>query len=596
VDVDRARAELSTISAQLAREYPTTLGTMTATIVPLREHLAGPIAVPMRVLLGAVILVLLLGCANVASLLLARGAERQREFAIRTAIGASRWRMIRQTLVESLVLSVLSCLAGLAVAYAAIRAFVTVGSHTVPQLSGLALDLRLVLFAVATSCAIAVVVGFWPAIRLSRIAIRAGLNEGVGSTTSSLDQRRFLSALIVSEVALALVLLVTAGLLIRSFTMLANVDPGFDRANVAVLQVFAYGDRYRNDQQRMAFFDQTRERMRAVPGVERVGLVSAMPFINANINIQGGFRVEGRPVPPEREQPNTYLTVATGDYFRAMGIELKSGRLFGEDDRAGSTAVALVNDQVAEQFWPGQSPVDQRISVNWLGRWRTLQVVGVVSRLRHDALDRDPRPEVFMALTQAPFGSMTFVVSTTGDAAALVPALRARIWETDPTLPVYDTSTVDALVAQSLAPRRFITDLLSVLAGLAFVLATLGIYGILSFTTAQRTREMGVRIAVGGEARDIVKLVLSESARLVIVGASLGLIASLGIARLISALLYATSPTDPLTLAGTTALLTVVALLACYFPARRATRIDPLTALRAQSGPPFQAARPALSF
>jgi putative ABC transport system permease protein len=582
VDVSGARAEMSTVSAQLAREYPNTLGAMTGTIVPLREHLAGPIAVPMRVLLAAVILVLLLGCANVASLLLARGADRQREFAVRAAIGASRWRMIRQTLVESLVLSTLSCLGGLAIARAAIGGFVAVGSRTVPQLGELSLDPRLVLFALATSCVIAVVVGLWPALRLSRMTVRAGLNEGVGSTTSTIEQRRFLSALVIAEVALALVLLITAGLLIRSFATLAGVDPGFAKANVAVLQVFVYGPRYQNDQQRMTFYEQTLERMRAVTGVERVGLVSAMPFINANINIQGGLRVEGRPIPPEREQPTTYLTVASADYFRVMGIGLKAGRLFTEDDRADATPVALVNDKIAEQFWPGASPVDQRISVNWLGRWRTVQVVGVVRRLRHDALDRDPRSEVFLSLTQAPFGSMTFVARTTSDAAAMVPTLRSRIWETDPTLPVYDTSTVDALVAQSLAPRRFITDLLSILAGLAFVLATLGIYGILSFSTAQRTREMGVRIAIGGEARDIVRLVLSESARLVAVGVSLGLLASLAVTRVISALLYATSPTDPLTLAGTTVLLTLVALLACYFPARRATHIDPLTALRAQ--------------
>jgi putative ABC transport system permease protein len=580
--LDQAQAELTTISSQLAREYPNTLGSMTATIVPFREYLAGPIHTPLRVLFGAVVLVLLLACANVASLLLARAADRHREFALRAAIGASAWRMIRQTLVESVVLSIVACLAGLGVAYAAIDAFVGVGSSTVPQLSELALDRRLVLFALGTSFVTAIVVGLWPAIRLSRTAARDELAASATSTTGSHDRRRFVSVLVVAEVALALVLLVTAGLLIRSFTSLNSVDPGFARTNVAILQVFAYGERYRTDAQRTAFFDQSVERMRTVPGVERVGLVSAMPFAAANINIEGGFRVEGRPVPPEAERPSSFLTVANADYFRALDIQLKGGRLFGNDDRAGSTAVALVNDQIAERFWPGASPIDQRISVNWLGQWRTLQVVGVVSRLRHDALDRATRPEVFMPFSQTPFGSMTVVVRTSGDAGAAIPALRSRVWEVDPAMPIYDASTVAALVEYSLASRRFVTDLMSVLAALAFLLATLGIYGILSFSTAQRTREIGIRMAVGGKSGDILSLVLGESVRLVAVGSALGLLGSLAAARLIAALLYSTSPTDPVTLVGTTLLLALVALLACYLPARRATRIDPLSALRAQ--------------
>jgi predicted permease len=307
-----------------------------------------------------------------------------------------------------------------------------------------------------------------------------------------------------------------------------------------------------------------------------------MPFAAANINIEGGFRVEGRPVPPESERPSSFLTVANADYFRALDIQLKSGRLFGDNDRSGGTAVALVNDQIAERFWPGASPIDQRISVNWLGRWRTLQVVGVVGRLRHEALDRATRPEVFMPLSQTPFGSMTFVVRTSAEAGAAIPALRSRVWEVDRTMPIYDASTVTALVDLSLASRRFVTDLMSVLAGLALLLATLGIYGILSFSTTQRTREIGIRIAIGGKRNDILRLVLSESARLVGLGVGLGLLASFAATRLVRALLYSTSPTDPLTLIGVSFLFAVVALLACYLPARRATRIDPLSALRAQ--------------
>jgi hypothetical protein len=242
--------------------------------------------------------------------------------------------------------------------------------------------------------------------------------------------------------------------------------------------------------------------------------------------------------------------------------------------------VAIINDLLADRFWPGESPIDERVTVNWQGRWRTMQVVGVVGRLRHDGLDSDPRPEVFIPFAQLPYGSMTFVVRTSTDAALLIPTLKRKIWDSDPNLPMYDTSTVEALVAQSLAPRRFVTSLLSVLAGLAFVLATIGIYGIVSFATSQRTREIGVRVAVGGSTRDILRLVFTEGAQRVAVGVLVGWAGSLAVTRVVAALLYQVSPTDPLTLGTTTALLAVVALLACYWPARRATRVDPLVALR----------------
>jgi putative ABC transport system permease protein len=582
VDIGQGRAELATISSQLSHEFPNTLANMTATVVPFRDHLAGPIREPLRVVFGAVVLVLLLGCANVTSLLLARAADRQREFALRAAIGASAWRMIRQTLVESLVLSTLACLAGLVVAHTAINGLVAVGSSTVPQLGELSLDLRLMAFALGASVVTAILVGLWPAVRLSRRATRDELAQSGAGTTAGHDRRCFVSTLVISEVALALVLLVSAGLLIRSFSTLARVDPGFEADNVAVLQVFPYGPRYQTEAQRQVFFDQALDRIRAVAGVERAGLVSAMPFGAANISTEGGFRVEGRPEPPPGERPSVFLTVATGDYFRAMDIQLKHGRVFNDEDRPDGRLVVLINDKVAERFWPGENPIHQRIRVNWRGQWRTLQVVGVIGRLHHEALDRDARAEVFMPLSQTPFGSMTFVVRTTGDAAAMIPALRSRIWEVDRSLPIYDASTVSALVAETLAARRFVTNLLTVLAGLAFLLATLGIYGMLVFSTTQRTREIGIRMAVGGKARDILSLVLGESARLIAAGLMIGLLGSLAAARLLSALLYSTSPTDPLTLAATTALLATVALLACYVPARRATRIDPLSALRAQ--------------
>ena len=477
----QARAEMATISTQLAKEYPQALGTMAATVVPFREHLAGPMREPLMVLFGAVVLVLLIACANVASLLLARGADRERELAIRVAIGAGRWRLVRQMLVESVMMALVACAVGLGLAHAAIKVFVAVGP-SVSQLNDLVLDRRLIGFAIALASSTAVLFGLWPAIQLSRQATRSGLQESTSSVTAGAGRRRLGGLLVVTEVALALVMLVGAGLLARSFVSLLQVDPGFVKSNVLALQVFAYGERYRNDEQRLAFFDQARDRIRAVPGVEMAGLVSAMPFIAANINIEGPLRVEGRPEPSPGEQTNIHMTVATGEYFRAMRIPVRTGRLFADTDDARAPPVAIVNDLMAERLWPNESAVSQRITVNWLGRSRTMEVVGVVGRLRHEALDREPRSEVFMPLAQVPFGSMTFVVRTSGEPGLLIPTLKARIWEIDPTLPFQDTPTVDALVSQSLAPRRFMTQLLGVLAALAFGLAAAGIYGVLSFS------------------------------------------------------------------------------------------------------------------
>jgi putative ABC transport system permease protein len=579
VSVEQAHAELATITEQLGREYPQALGAVAATLLPLRQHLTTRIRDPLLALFVAVVLVLLLACANVAGLLLAMTANREREFALRLAIGATRWRLARQTLVESLILVTIACAVGVALARAAVDTFVVTGSATVPQLAELALDSRLAIIAIFIAGAIAILVGLSPAVRLSKADVRSGLH-GVG-TTADRRQRRFVSLLVATEVAATLVLLVCAGLLIRSFLSLVRVDPGFSAANIAVLQVFVYGDRYQNDGQRLAFFDQVLERFRNVPGVEKVGLVSAMPFASANVNLQRGVRVEGRPHVPADETPMAFVTVATAGYFDAMRIQVRSGRVFSDADHAQAIPVAVISDLLAERFWPNESPLNQQISVNWQGRWRTMDVVGVIGRLRHDGLDGESRPEVFMPFVQAPFGSMTFVVRASNDAAALIPMLKARIWEVDPTMPLYDTATLETLVSASLAPRRFLTDLFGVLAVLAFVLSTFGMYGLLTFATVQRTREIGIRIALGARATAILRMTLAESLKIVCVGVIVGLMGSLAATRLLVALLYRTSPTDTFTFAFTTILLAAVALVACYVPARRATKVDPLIALKA---------------
>jgi putative ABC transport system permease protein len=580
VTFQQAQAELTAISRHLATEYPQTMASMTAVIVPLREHIAGPLREPLTLLFAAVLMVLLIACGNIASLLIARSVERHREFAVRVAIGARRWRLVRQVIVEAAVLAAIACGLGLAIAYVAITAFVGFTSRVVPQLAEVTLDLRMMLFTVGLTACTALLVGLWPAIKLSRGGVQDGLKETATGLTSSVHRRRLASALIVGEVALAVVLLTGAGLLIRSFVTVARVDPGFVKSNIGLLQVFVYGNR--NDAQRLAFFRQMLDSFRSQPGVVRAGLVSAMPFLRGDIDMRRGFRVVGRPAPADDQLPMTSLTVATSEYFEALRVPLHNGRLFSDADDENAPPVAIINDLMAEREWPGENPIGQRLIVNWDRQKRPMEIVGVVGRVRHTGLESEARPEVFMPFAQVPFGSMTFVVQTSVDPTAVIPPLKARIWDVDRTQVVYDTATLDSLVSQSLAPRRFVMQIVTSLSGLAFLLAAIGIYGMLSFSTAQRTGEIGLRLAMGASQVSIMKMVIREGMKLAGTGVVIGLAAALAMRQGIAALLYGVSPADPLTLGGTTALLLIVAFLACYMPARRATTVDSLAALRAQ--------------
>jgi predicted permease len=530
---------------------------------------------------GAVTLVLLIACANVMNLLLARGAERRREVTIRLALGASRWRIVRQMLVESLLLGAISAVGGVLLAQWALDAFIAVSPDGLLEVdeTWLRVNARSLAFALGLAGATSALFGVWPAIRLSRGGAHHVVSETETRATAT-TRHRDTSALVIAEVAVAFVLLVSAGLLIRSFISLLQVDPGFARSEVAVAQVFVYGQRYPDNTRRAQFFQRSLERIRALPGVSAVGVVSAMPFGRANIGIQGGFRIEGRPEPTPDQPPTVFLTVATAGYFRAMSVPLRRGRLFADADRADMPSVALVNELIAARYWPNQDPIGQRITVTWQGRGRTMEVVGVVGPIRHDALDRDARAEVFMPFAQVPFGSMTFVTRSPSDPAALIPAIKQQIWSIDPTLPIYATATLQGLVDQSVSPRRFLMQLLSALALLAFVLAAAGIYAVLSFSIVQRTRELGVRMAIGADSPIIVRLVVGEGMRVVGVGALVGLLGALGGSQLLQASLFQVSPTDPVTLTVALGLLAGVALIACYVPARRAARVDPLVALR----------------
>jgi putative ABC transport system permease protein len=574
VTVGEAQAELNTISAALAREYPSTNRGLDVMIMPLREHLMGDLGLPLLLMLGAVVLVLAIGCANVASLLLARGIHREREFAIRAALGARRGRLVRQLVAESLLLSTIAAAAGIAIANWSLRVIVALAPGGVTRLQEARIDGRMLLLAAGITAVTALAFGLLPALQFSRPG-RDVARERQSTGKGSLARR----SLVAAEIALALVLLTGAGLLLRSFSRLLAVDPGFKPNNVVAVQVFAW-DRNGAPDRARTFFKTTRERIQALPGVDAVGAVSAMPFMIANIDIRTQLEVVGRETRPEQERRAAYITVTTPGYFEAMGIPLREGRLLDTRDSQQAAAVALISDSLRRREWPNESPVGRRIRFNWQGEPREAEVVGVVSQVRHDGLDKVARPEIFVPLDQVPFASMTFAIRGTGDPAALIAAAKREIWAIDPLQTFYDVATVDGLVEASLVRQRFSVTLMTAFALLALVLCAIGVYGLISFTTAQRTREIGVRMALGADGPAIRRMVLREGTWLVMAGLAVGIGGSIATSGLLRTLLFEIRPGDPLTLAIVSGVLAAVGLAACYLPARRATRVDPLVALR----------------
>lgn len=576
VTVEQAQLEMDTISAAIARENPGSNDGVTTLVMPLRDHLMGDLWLPLLLMLGAVVLVLAIGCANVASLLLARGVQREREFAIRSALGAGRARLVRQLVAESLLLSAIAATVGIALAYWGIQVIVALAPGGVLRLQEARIDARMLAFAAGVTSITAIAFGLIPALQFSRPG-RDVVRERQGSGPRSFLRR----GLVAAEIALAVVLLTGAGLLLRSFGRLLAVDPGFSPRHVVALQVFAY-DRHGAPDRTRLFFKTTLERLRAIPGVEAAGGVSAMPFMIANIDIKSPLEVVGREPRPASERRGTYLTVATPGYFEAMSIPLREGRLLHDRDTQRTPAVAVISEALRRREWPSESPLARRIRLQWHGKPLEVEIVGVVSQIRHDGLDSTPRPEVFVPLDQVPFPSITYALRGTGDSATLIAAAKREIWAVDPMQTFYDVATVEGLVNASVVRQRFSVTLMSAFAALALLLCATGVYGLISFTTAQRTREIGVRMALGADGPAIRRMVLREGSIVVAAGVALGLAGALASSRLLQTLLFEIRPGDPLTFALVSSLLGAVGLAACYLPARRATRVDPLVALRVE--------------
>jgi putative ABC transport system permease protein len=573
--IAQARQELEVLSAQLARELPNSNKNTVAEVIPIRDHLAGSVRNLLPLLLAAAGLLLLVACANVANLLLARGASRGREFAMRQALGAGRGRLVRQMLAESLLLATAGGMLGLLVAKWGLQVIASLSPLDVAGIDRLALDARVAAIAFGLSLLAAAVAGVAPALQLSRPNAALALRQGATSPAA----RRVRSLLVVVEVCLALLLAVGAGLLVRSLRAIEHVDPGFAKAQVFALQIFAW-DRNVTPQKRAAFFEQTLEKMRAQPGVIAAGAVSAMPFIEANINIRSSMTIDGRPPSAPGDDTLIFTTIVAGNYFRAMSIPLERGRLLDSSDRAEAQPVAVISRSAARKFWPGADPVGAKVRIRFEGKLREVTVVGVVGDARHDALDRPARAELFLPHAQAPFGSMTYVVQAAPGSTTTMQMLKAQVWSIDPLQAFYRTATLDELVSRTLVGRRFTVFLLTGFGLAALVLAAAGLYGVMSFSTSQRAREFGVRVALGAQRRDILSMVVGEGLRLALAGIAAGVIAAVWFTRFLKGLLFGTSAADPVTFLAVSGGILVISALSCYIPARRAVSVDPLISLK----------------
>jgi putative ABC transport system permease protein len=596
VTIAQAQAEMDAISGRLAEDYPETNETIRANVVPLRDHLVGGARTALLVLQGAVVFLLLIACANVASLLLARGTERESEFAIRAALGAGRGRLIRQLLTESAALALIGGVIGILLANWTVDLIVALGPSELPRMDEIRVDGRVLGFAVSLAVGTALLFGILPSLHFSRPDLQGSMKD-IRTVTAGSARRRIRNGMVVVEVALSVVLVVGAGLLARSFVSLLGVDPGFEKENVAALQIFRYEDD-ETPQERQQYFAEALDRIRALPGVQSAGVVSAMPLIEANIAIQQQFHIEGRALARPQDAPNTFLAIASEDYFRTMRIPVLDGRTFEDSDNADGVRVAVITESLARRHWPNESPIGDRVQlvdddegagadeggdegdagstpVSW-------EIVGVVGQVRHDGLDHDSRPEIFLPAAQTSMGSMTFVARTDGDPAAYIQPIQSEIWALDPLQTFYRTATLEELLAKSVAARRFNLWLLGTFAVIALVLAAVGIYGVISYTTRTRTHEIGIRMALGARNDDVLRQVMIRGIQLTGIGIAIGFAGSLGLTRLMSSLLFGISATDPLTFVGVALLLAVVALAATYLPARRATEVDPVVALRVE--------------
>jgi putative ABC transport system permease protein len=573
----QAEAELQAFAQGVEEKNPGVDPGLQIAAGNLRERITAPVRPALLVLLGAVGLVLLAACANVANLMLMRNTSRAKEFAVRAALGAGRGRLLRQCFAESALLGLAGAGGGVLLAMWCVKVIATFGPEDVPRLGEAHVDAAVLAFAVGLALLTAIVFGAVPAAEASRSNARDALREGAKGT-ASVEGMRLKGMLVAAEIALALMLLAGGGLLMNSFLRLSRVSPGFDERNLLTANIFLSPNRY-TPEQIAPFFDRVLERVRAIPGVESAAIVNTLP-------VSGGaatdFVIEEQPGATAENEPSADIRVIAGDYFSTMHIQLLRGRWFDAHDTESSGKVMVINQTMAEKYWPNESPIGKRVTMKDWGPPLTGEIVGVASNVKSEALDAQPANMIYWPERQFPSIFDNIVVRTSGDPVALAAELKAAVWSVDGDLPLARMATMEERLTESVAPRRMQTALFGVFAGLSVLMAVVGIYGVMAYAVSGRSREIGIRMALGADTRAVRNLVLREGLFWTAIGIGVGLAAALGLAGALSSLLYGVTPRDPGTIGGVTVLLVIVAIMACYLPARRATKMDPMDALRTQ--------------
>ncbi len=579
VSREQAQADMTAIGARLEKQYPDENLNRNIRLEPVLEALVGDIRPALLILLGAVGCVLLIACANVANLLLARAMTRHKEMAIRTALGASRLRVVRQLLTESVLLSLAGGAIGLILAVWWSDLLIALGKDDIPRALQVGLDWRVLVFTLLVSVFTGVAFGLVPAFQSTKTELTESLKEGGRGSGEGARRNRVRGVLVVAELAIAVVLLVGAGLLIQSLWRLQNVSPGFNPENVLTFSVSVPEVKYSTDKQ-VQFYSDLLKRMESMPGVQAAGAVMPLPLSGDRFSIS--FETEGRPVAKGAAPSADFFTIGLG-YFKAMGISMLQGREFSERDVKDSPGVIIVSQGFAEKYFPNEDPIGKRIrpGVSTHDGQKSImrEIVGVVAEVRNRNLSAPIRPAYYVPHTQIPFSQMAIVVKTAGDSHALVSAARNEIASMDRELPMFNVQTMEDYVSAAVSSPRFNSTLLGIFAAVALVLTVVGLYGVMSYSVAQRTNEIGIRMALGAQTRDVLRLIVSQGLRLVVVGLVIGLVGAFALMRVISSLLFGVTARDPLTFAAVAIVLAGVALLACYIPARRASRVDPLEAL-----------------
>ena len=578
ISLAQTRADMDVVAGRLESQFADANTGHGVNVFSLEEELTGSVRPALLVLMGAVGLVLLVACANVANLYMARTVQRRREISIRTALGAGSGRLMRQLLTESLLVSLVGGAAAIALAFWGVQLLVAANPGNLPRLHNIRIDGTVLLFTVGIATLTAVLFGLAPALQAAKTEIGGALKESSRGSTEGLARNTTRRLLVMTEVALALVLAIGSGLMIRSFGRLTAVHPGFDTDNVLALDLSLMGPRYTKSENRSAFLTDLLSRLRGLPGVVSAAGTSALPLTGRD----GGsnFVISGRPPLPYSQQPNARWRIVTSDYFATLRIPLRSGRLLDDRDTATSPPVLLINETMARQYFPDENPIGKRISIS--GEKEILEIVGMVGDVKHYSLAGETRPEMYFPYAQKTEGFMSMVIRTASSPETLIGTVRSQFREVDKDQPIITVRTLEDLLSISVAQPRLYSILLTIFSGLALLLAAVGIYGVMSFAVGQRKQEMGIRMALGARAGSVRGLVLREGMTLAIAGVALGIVSSFVLMRVLERLLFGITPTDPVAFLGAATLLLAVAMAACYFPARRATRVDPILVLRSE--------------